>query len=119
MAGLKQLRDGLHRVSPTTRYLAPATRVEQSRSRDIRLAWRAWYKTARWQKLRWTVLVRDQFTCQLCGRIEANTSKLVGDHKVRHRGDPTLFWDAANIQCLCKSCHDSDKQRAERTSNTG
>lgn len=56
------------------------------------------------------------FTCRMCDRIEANTSKLVADHKAPHRGDERLFWDADNLQCLCKSCHDSLKQSEERTS---
>ncbi|SEM88349.1 hypothetical protein SAMN05192583_1394 [Sphingomonas gellani] len=80
--------------------------------------WRKWYKTARWQALRWSVLVRDRFTCQRpgCGRIEPDTSLLVADHKRAHRGDEALFWDECNLQTLCKPCHDSDKQREEHRS---
>ena len=76
--------------------------------------WKAWYKTARWQKLRWSILVRDRFTCAMCGKIEPDTSKLVADHKQAHRGDETLFWDEGNLACTCKPCHDSDKQRIEK-----
>lgn len=76
--------------------------------------WRAWYKTARWQRLRWSILLRDLFTCQICGVIEGVTSQLVADHKTAHRGDEVLFWDDGNLQCLCKTCHDSIKQRDER-----
>lgn len=76
--------------------------------------WRAWYSTARWQRLRWSVLLREQFTCAYCSKVEAETRQLVADHRVAHRGDPDLFWDASNLQCLCKSCHDSAKQREER-----
>lgn len=92
----------------------PVTRQGRDRERDQR-EWRKWYKTARWQRLRMTVLVRDLFTCQWpgCGRIEADTSKLVADHREPHRGDEAMFWDADNLQCLCKPCHDSRKQRAE------
>lgn len=76
--------------------------------------WRRWYKTARWQALRWRVLVRDLFTCQCgCGLIEADTSLLVADHKVPHRGDARLFWDEGNLQTLRKACHDGWKQRLE------
>lgn len=79
--------------------------------------WKAWKKTARWQCLRWSVLVRDRFTCQRkgCGRIEADTSQLVADHIKAHKGDERLFWDEANLQCLCKPCHDGPKQSFERT----
>ena len=73
----------------------------------------AWYRTARWQKLRWSVLVRDLFTCRHCAALHADTSQLVCDHVVPHRGDETLFW-AGPFQCLCKSCHDSQKQKEER-----
>lgn len=82
--------------------------------------WRSWYNTARWKALRWSVLVRDNFTCQMphCGRIEQDTSLLVADHKVPHRGDAALFWDDQNLQCLCKACHDSTKQSLEKNSSS-
>lgn len=37
------------------------------------------------------------------------------DHKVPHRGDQRLFWDRNNWQPLCAHCHNSRKQRLERT----
>ncbi|MBN9035473.1 MAG: HNH endonuclease [Rhizobiales bacterium] len=89
---------------------------ERSRRRDGAQPWRAWYKTARWQALRWRVLVRDLFTCRMCKRIEADTSRLVADHVAPHRGDERLFWDETNLQCLCKDCHDRVKQADERAS---
>lgn len=78
--------------------------------------WHGWYNTSRWRRLRLTVFQRDMFTCQMpaCGRLEGNTSLLVCDHRVAHRGDATLFWDDANLQTLCKSCHDSVKQKSEQ-----
>ncbi|WP_412063993.1 HNH endonuclease [Rhizobium sp. SYY.PMSO] len=90
--------------------------AERHRQRDRVQPWRAWYKTSRWQKLRMSVLVRDLFTCQMkgCGRIEADTSQLVADHKIPHHGDEALFWDENNLQCLCKPCHDKLKQKEER-----
>jgi len=88
--------------------------AERLRLRDAENPNRAWYKTARWQALRWSVLVRDLFTCQRCKRVVGDTSQLVGDHIVPHRFDETLFWDETNVQCLCKPCHDKDKQREER-----
>ena len=78
--------------------------------------WRNWYKLARWQRLRMQVFIRDTFTCQMpeCGRIEGDTSRLICDHKQPHRGDARLFWDEANLQTLCKPCHDTHKQRLEQ-----
>ena len=113
MARLTKLRDGMHRLPPTVRYLS-ADKAAASRQRDAAHQWRSWYKTARWQRLRWSVLVRDLFTCAMCRRVEADTSRLVADHKTPHRGDEALFWAEGNLQCLCKACHDSLKQRIER-----
>lgn len=62
------------------------------------------------------MLVRDLFTCRRCKRVEGNTSLLVADHKVPHRGSERLFWDETNLQTLCKACHDSDKQSEEQAS---
>ena len=89
---------------------------ERSRRRDGAQPWRAWYKTSRWQALRWRVLVRDLFTCRTCNRIEVDTSRLGADPVSPHRGDERLFWDEANLQCLCKDCHDRVKQAEERSS---
>ena len=93
---------------------APKDEAGRTRYRREVTPWRKWYDTARWKRLRWSVLLRDLFICQMCKRTEADTSKLVADHKVPHRGDPALFWDAEQVQCLCKSCHDSRKQAEER-----
>lgn len=90
------------------------------RGRDATMVWRRWYKTARWQRLRWKVLVRDLFTCQCgCGRGPLASPDLVADHIRPHRGDEGLFWDESNLQCLAKVCHDSAKQRAERRGLAG
>jgi 5-methylcytosine-specific restriction endonuclease McrA len=78
--------------------------------------WRKLYKTAHWQALRIRVFVRDLFTCQRCGRLEGDTSKLVADHKKPHRGDERLFFDESNVETLCKPCHDAEKQREEQQS---
>jgi len=118
MARLKMLRDGMHRLPPLVGYL-PRSAAQESRDRDARLAWRSWYKTARWQRLRWDVLVRDLFTCRMCGLVGgSDTSKLVADHIRPHRGDEALFWDASNLQCLCSGCHNSTKQAAEARGRT-
>ena len=101
---------------PSTIGAAPVhDRQAYDRSRDEQ-PWRKWYKTARWQKLRWSILVRDLFTCQWlgCGLVEADTSQLVADHRDPHRGDERLFWEPRNLWTLCKPCHDSRKQRVER-----
>jgi 5-methylcytosine-specific restriction protein A len=75
--------------------------------------WRAWYKTARWQRLRWQVLVEGQFRCARCGTLEGDTAQLVADHIEPHRGDAGLFWDQGNLQVLCAPCHAGPKQAEE------
>lgn len=112
MGRLTQLKGGI-RPLPNRLAFVDDTKAAQSKTRDRRHEWRAWYKTKQWRQLRWSILMRDLFTCQRCGRIEADTSQLVADHRVPHRGNEALFWDAGNIQCLCKSCHDGAKQREE------
>lgn len=112
---LKQLRGTLARLKPVIAFLND-DKAAASRARDRRVAWRAWYKTQAWRRLRWKILVRDLFTCQWpgCGRLEADTSQLVADHRKPHRGDAALFWDEDNLWCLCKPCHDRVKQAEER-----
>lgn len=38
----------------------------------------------------------------------------VCDHIKAHKGDAALFFDAANLQSLCKLHHDSTKQAEEK-----
>lgn len=115
MTKLKTLSPRLVKL-PSRFGSATGDEAARHRHRDATQPWRAWYKTAAWQRLRWAVLVRDLFTCQMtgCGRIEADTSKLVADHRIPHRGDERPFWDEGNLQCLCKTCHDKLKQSQER-----
>ncbi len=115
MGRLKTLPSRLGSLPSALGYMAPASKPAEAQ-RAVFSPWRAWYKTARWQKLRWSVLVRDLFTCQRpgCGYSTSETAQLVADHRTPHRGDERLFWDADNLQCLCKPCHDRHKQREER-----
>lgn len=124
MARLTTLKPLIAKLSPR---IGPA-QGEQARDRyrAETQEHRAWYGLARWKRkptrpgdpggLRWHVLTRDLFTCQMCGAAsrEGDGRDMVADHKTPHRGDEALFWDARNIQCLCKGCHDSTKQREER-----
>jgi len=113
MARLQTVKPLLQVVKPM---LAPITqdRREYSRRRDSQITWRKLYKTKKWQRLRWKVIEQAHFTCSMCGKLESNTSQLVADHITPHKGDEKLFWDAGNLQCLCKHCHDTTKKRMER-----
>jgi len=117
MGKLTGLGGGLPRLSRALPF-ADEGQAATSRARDARLEWRAWYKTARWQKLRAQVLVEAAFTCCRCGAARAS-ALMVADHKIAHRGNAALFWDRANLQAMCKACHDSQKQREERAEGRG
>lgn len=118
MAKLKTLKLLVGTMKPLVATMHE-TRDTAAASRNT-VHWRQWYKSARWQRLRLEVLTRDLYTCQqtgviLSGRANAPDSPVV-DHKVRHNGDPALFWDINNLQAVSKAWHDSEKQRQERQS---
>ena len=60
---------------------------------------------SRWKVARKHFLDRHPL-CVECLKNGKMTPATVVDHIVPHRGDPRLFWDNANWQALCKSCHD-------------
>jgi len=76
------------------------------------------YSTARWQKLRMSIIARDAAVCQMCrcltttGRHDPRSAEV--DHKLPHKGDAKLFFDPENVWTLCKRCHATDKQAIER-----
>jgi 5-methylcytosine-specific restriction endonuclease McrA len=109
MARLRQMAPTVGRLAPRVGYLD--TTRDQARGAVSPL--RRLYSTARWRDLRWQVLTEAGFACARCGWSTADTSKLVADHVAPHRGDLRRFWDRANLQCLCWTCHSRDKQREE------
>lgn len=115
MGRLKTLPPMLGALAPALGSL-PAVERTKGQQRELFAPWRAWYRTPRWRALRLVIFARDLYTCQWpgCGHTTADTSRLVADHREPHRGDEALFWPESNLQTLCKPCHDSKKQRAER-----
>jgi len=69
----------------------------------------------RWRKARLAYLAKHP----LCRRHQERgeiVAATVVDHIVPHKGDMKLFWDSKNNwQSLCKHCHDSWKQRLEKS----
>jgi 5-methylcytosine-specific restriction endonuclease McrA len=117
MAKLKTLRPLVGTIKPLVGRM-PGDEKARHRERDSTQAWRAWYGTERWKKLRRKVWARDAYICQktgvLCiGRYPADNSP-VADHKIPHRGNAALFWDEDNIETVSKAFHDSEKQKQER-----
>lgn len=117
MAKLTTLKPGLS-ILPNRLAPSHANEAERSRYRDATQAWRAWYRSEQWRRLRWHVLVRDQFTCQWpgCGKLEGNTRLLIGHHKRReYKLTREAFFNEANVICVCRDCHDGPIQKAEQT----
>ncbi|MFG6083908.1 HNH endonuclease [Paracoccus litorisediminis] len=111
MARLRQLAPRVGSMS--SRVSSVGAGPDRLKRRDQIVQWRKWYKTAEWQRLRWSCISAALFTCARCHRVE-DSPALVADHVVPHRGARDLFFDPANLQCLCKACHDGAKQREER-----
>ncbi|WP_089177270.1 HNH endonuclease [Bosea sp. AS-1] len=118
MTKLTTLGPTLNRLPHTLTANASQERT-RSAQRYATQAWRKWYGLKRWKDMRAEVLLDALYSCQRCGRIEGDTSLLVADHIKPHRGRAALFWDRNNIQCLCKECHDTVKQREEKAEPVG
>jgi 5-methylcytosine-specific restriction enzyme A len=72
------------------------------------------YNLKRWHRLRLAQLRKEPF-CKYCTDFGIDSPATVVDHIKPHRGDETLFFDPENLQSLCKTCHDSAKQRFEKS----
>ncbi|WP_340004435.1 HNH endonuclease [Paenibacillus sp. FSL K6-0276] len=59
---------------------------------------------SQWRKVRLGFLRKHPLCvhCLVAGKVVAAT---VVDHIKPHKGDKVLFWDRANWQALCASCH--------------
>ncbi len=69
---------------------------------------------SRWQKAR-AAYLRKHPLCIEHSKLGQVVKATVVDHIKAHRGDMVLFWDSSNWQSLCKHCHDSHKQRLEKS----
>ncbi len=85
--------------------------------KDNRPAYHQWYGLQRWKRLR-AAHRRKSPLCAMCLTQGVVTAVQVVDHVVPHKGDELLFWDAGNLQSLCKHHHDSTKSRMERSGST-
>lgn len=75
--------------------------------------WHHLYNTRRWYRRRWQQL-QDEPLCRFCSALGKVTAATVADHVVPHKGDEALFFEG-ELQSLCKLCHDSAKQKQERS----
>jgi 5-methylcytosine-specific restriction endonuclease McrA len=95
---------------------------DKAQGQTFTTAYRQWYESARWQRLRLELLPPDLYTCQetgviLSGRANAPDSPAV-HHKVPHKDDEQMFWDIKNLEAVSKQWHDSEAQRQERSTTT-
>ncbi|SMQ65922.1 HNH endonuclease [Devosia lucknowensis] len=74
--------------------------------------WQHLYGRKRWLSLRDRHL-DERPLCEYCLRREVVEPATIVDHIKPHKGDEELFYDAGNLQSLCKRCHDSDKRLEE------
>lgn len=84
--------------------------------RRISAEYHAWYSKAIWTKrLRPEHLLIEPF-CRTCAARGIRTQAEVVDHIQPFRGSWELFVDQANLQSLCKSCHDAKTMREQMAS---
>lgn len=119
MARLKTVKP---RLKPAPLRLSAPAITNRDKRRYTELPWRPNYGTARWQKLRVEIWVRDGFICQatgilLIGKYPAPNSPMadhiIPAHEFWWDGRRDLFWDPENLQTLSKEYHDTGKQKQE------
>ena len=71
-----------------------------------------------WRKLRLWHLAGEPL-CRRCGSLGRVTEATQVDHIIPIRDAPDRILDPTNLQSLCDNCHNSHKQREERTGNAG
>jgi 5-methylcytosine-specific restriction endonuclease McrA len=54
-------------------------------------------------RIRYAILLRDNWICQICGRKSGNGVEVDVDHIKSERDGGTL--DPSNLRCLCKDCN--------------
>lgn len=72
------------------------------------------YSLAKWHKLRAKQLQNNPL-CAFCYAQGIIKEASIVDHIKPHRQDINLFFNPDNLQSLCKRCHDSHKQRQEKS----
>lgn len=76
-------------------------------------AYRPWYWTPEWKRLRRAQLEKQPFCRRPCHGASLVVATVV-NHRTPHKGDRTLFFDPDNLESVCSPCHDGPIQREER-----
>jgi len=82
----------------------PTHTPHQRLSRPAYAKVHAWHNLQRWHRLRADVLRAEPF-CRSCRAQGRKCLTVDVDHIQKHEGNPDLFWNRANLQGLCRSCH--------------
>jgi hypothetical protein len=61
------------------------------------------YKDPRWQRVRLTVMNREQFTCEKCKRKDVTLNV---HHGYYERGRDPWDYPTASLHCYCENCHE-------------
>ena len=82
-------------------------------------AWsKAFYSSARWQYARHAALVRDRFTCQICGARAEEVHHLT-ELTPSNVQDPNVTLNLDNLQSLCHECHTRITKRSDEDCGEG
>lgn len=84
-----------------------ATGRERSRKRKD-----PFFDTKAWQRLRWQVLQRDDFSCTACGTYIGQRGANV-DHVQSRAVRPDLALEPDNLRTLCHACHSRKTARQD------
>ena len=63
------------------------------------------FKSQKWQRLRYEVLCKSNMSCELCGASRRNGAELHVDHIEPRSLRPDLELEVDNLQVLCKACN--------------
>lgn len=66
------------------------------------------YHSREWQAVRLQVLDRDHYLCQVCKRAGRITPAATVHHIVPVRVDWSKRLDPANLETICRACHNAE-----------
>ncbi len=69
-------------------------------------------KDPRWQKKRYDILIRDDWTCQICG---AKSKTLHVHHNIYEKGKKPWEYSDYQLITLCRDCHEYEHELFDRT----
>lgn len=71
------------------------------------------YDSGEWKKVRKSVLERDFYTCQECGRPDCNTVHHIKPITEMNITNPLITLNPNNLETICRDCHDRIHERGQ------